>query len=254
MRRGAGEPGITARTKPFPGGRVFHTVSRWPHPIPKGVGARIRPYPLNGNQEGQHMGLLSDVAIIDRINRPDADPDRMRIEGFSPALIKKALRPSFGLSCYGYDFRLADEFCFVDTVKLANSPTPYLEPGKPAPWVRVHAPRFVIEPGGFLMCRTMEYMRVPRDCGAVVFGKSTWARLAITLNTTLLEPEWEGTITLEVANIGNFPVCLTAGDGICQVVFSTAADGFPLRTSYADRASGRGGTYQGQREVTLSKV
>lgn len=200
------------------------------------------------------MGLLSDSAIIDRIGRKDDDPDRMRIDDFRPELIKEADRPSFGQSCYGYDFRLAGEFCYVDTIKLAQSDRPYLEPGKPAPWVRVMADRFVIKPGGFLMCRTMEYMRIPRDCGAVVFGKSTWARLAISLNTTLLEPEWEGTITLEVANIGDFPVLLTAGDGICQVVFSTADDRFPLRTSYADRASGKGGTYQGQREVTLSKV
>lgn len=198
------------------------------------------------------MGLLSDAAIIDRIGRPDNDPDRMRISEFIPKLVKPDNRPSYGLSCYGYDCRLADEFCYVDVVKLRQSERPYLEPGCSAPWVRLSdTPFFVLWPGAFVMARTMEYIRVPRDCGATVYGKSTWARLAVCLNTTLLEPEWEGTVTLEISNIGDFPVMLRAGVGICQVVFNTAEPGFPLRTSYADRASA---TYQGQREVTLSRV
>jgi dCTP deaminase len=139
----------------------------------------------------------------------------------------------------------------MDTTKLAQSETPYVEPGKPAPWVEVKGKKFLLLPGRAVMARTMEYVRVPRDCGAVVFGKSTWARLFVCLNTTLLEPEWEGTVTLEIANIGDFPVMLTAGDGICQIVFSTGDERYPIRTSYTDRASA---TYQFQKKVTLSRV
>lgn len=197
------------------------------------------------------MGLLSDEAIRYRINLPDCDPNRLRISDYVPELVKPAGRPSYGVSCYGYDMRLAPEFLYVDTGILGQSDRPYLEPGKPAPWKRSEEPFFILRPGGFLMARTVEYIRVPRDCGAVVFGKSTWARLAICLNTTLLEPEWEGEVTLEIANIGDFPVKLTAGDGICQVVFSLADPAFPIRTSYADRASA---TYQFQRGVTLSRT
>ena len=200
------------------------------------------------------MGLLSDRGIIGRIKRREKDPMRLRISDFSPKLVKEAGKPSWGLSCYGYDCRLAPEFCYVDTMALAQRDKPYLEPGEPAPWVTVESPFWVLPPGGFIMARTMEYMRIPRDCGATVYGKSTYARLAVCLNTTLLEPEWEGTVTLEISNIGNFPVCLKAGHGICQVVFNTAASAkgpLSLRTSYADRAHP---TYQYQKSVTLSKV
>lgn len=198
------------------------------------------------------MGLLSDAAIRARIKLPARDPNRLRISGFKPHLVKPAGRPSFGTSCYGYDCRLADEFFYLDTVALAQSNRPYLEPGKPAPWTkRGRAKSFLIRPGGFVLARTMEYIRIPRDCGAVVFGKSTWARLAICLNTTLLEPEWEGTVTLEISNIGDFPVMLTAGAGICQVVFSTACDLFPICQSYGDR---KNATYQNQKGVTVSRV
>lgn len=197
------------------------------------------------------MGLLSDAAIRARVKLAQDNPNRLRISGFKSKLVKPAGKPSHGTSCYGYDMRLADEFCYIDPVALAQSETPYLEPGKPAPWTRVRRKQFIIRPGEFLMARTMEYVRIPRDCGAVVFGKSTWARLAICLNTTLLEPEWEGTITLEISNIGNFPVMLTAGAGICQVVFSTSDALFRIVESYADR---KAPTYQRQRAVTLSKV
>lgn len=200
------------------------------------------------------MGLLSDMGIINRISRRDDDPDRMRISEFSPKLVKPDGKPSYGLSCYGYDCRLAGEFCYMDAMALSNSTDPYLEPGSPVEWTRVLSPFWILWPGSFLMARTMEYVRVPRDCGATVYGKSTWARLAVCLNTTLLEPEWEGTITLEISNIGNFPVCLRSGVGICQVVFNTADPEYTLRTSYADRVSQGGGIYQGQRDVTLSKV
>jgi dCTP deaminase len=197
------------------------------------------------------MGLLSDRGIIDRVGRKARDPDRLRISGFRPKLVKRVRRPSWGLSCYGYDMRLAGEFVYMDRAKLARSRRPYAEPGKALPWVSHTAAAYLIPPGGFVMARTMEYVRIPRDCGAVVFGKSTWARLAICLNTTLLEPEWEGTVTLEIANIGDFPVMLRAGVGICQVVFSTGDDAFPILTSYADRKTP---TYQYQRAVTVCRV
>lgn len=197
------------------------------------------------------MGLLSDAAIAARIALPDDDPNRLRISDFHPDLVKESGKPSFGTSCYGYDCRLGGEFLTMDTEALSMTAEPWVKPGKSAPWVRHFAPFFVLRPGGFVLARTMEYVRVPRDCGGVVFGKSTWARHAICLNTTLLEPEWEGTVTLEISNIGNFCVCLEAGAGICQIVFQTADGAQPIRTSYADRASP---TYQYQREVTAAKV
>lgn len=197
------------------------------------------------------MGLLSDTGILNRVKLPDTDPNRLRISGFKRKLIKRAKRPSYGRSCYGYDCRLATEFWYVDTTKLAQSKTPYAWPGKKIPWVEHAGNKFLLLPGRAVMARTMEYIRVPRDCGAVVFGKSTWARLFVCLNTTLLEPEWEGTVTLEIANIGDFPVMLSAGDGICQIVFSTGDERYLLAESYADRANP---TYQFQRKVTLSRV
>ena len=200
------------------------------------------------------MGLLSDRGIKARIRLKAGDPNRLRISGFSPKLVKVRGKPSWGLSCAGYDMRLANEFLYIDPLALSQSERPYLEVGQPAPWITVKAPFFILPPGGFVLARTMEYVRVPRDCSGTVYGKSSFARLAICLNTTLIECEWEGTITLEISNIGNFPVKLTAGHGICQVVFNRFDDptgAGAVETSYADRGSA---TYQGQTGVTVSRV
>lgn len=194
------------------------------------------------------MGFLSDRQIKKRVSLPDSDPNRIRITEYSRDLVKVDRKPSWGQSCAGYDLRLSNQFKWLDAAKVAQGKG-YVEPGDETPWITHFADFIIVPVGGFVLAMTYEWVRMPRDCLAVVMGKSTVARIAVDLNMTPLEPEWEGHITLEITNGLNVPIRLNAGDGICQVLFDRL-DG-KVKMSYADR---KNPTYQNQMEVTVSKV
>jgi dCTP deaminase len=152
---------------------------------------------------------------------------------------------SYGLSSYGYDIRVADEFKV-----FTNINTTVIHPKKfdPRSFVDLKAPVCIVPPNSFELARTVEYFRIPRDVLTVCLGKSTYARCGIIVNVTPFEPEWEGTATLEISNTTPLPARIYANEGIAQVLFFQSDEACAV--SYADKK----GKYQAQREVTLPKI
>ena len=152
---------------------------------------------------------------------------------------------SYGLSSYGYDIRVADEFKI-----FTNINTTLIDPKSfdPRSFVDLKAPVCIVPPNSFALARTVEYFRIPRDVLTVCLGKSTYARCGIIVNVTPFEPEWEGTATLEISNTTPLPAKIYANEGIAQVLFFQSDE--PCLTSYADKK----GKYQAQKIVTLPKV
>ncbi|MEZ5647391.1 MAG: dCTP deaminase [Alphaproteobacteria bacterium] len=152
---------------------------------------------------------------------------------------------SYGLSSYGYDARVASEFKIFTNVDNA-----IVDPKKfsPQSFVDRDAEVCIIPPNSFVLGRTVEYFRVPRDVLVVCLGKSTYARCGIIVNVTPLEPEWEGHVTLEFSNTTPLPAKVYANEGACQFLFIKGEA--PCEVSYRDRR----GKYMGQRGVTLPKL
>ncbi|WP_343609730.1 dCTP deaminase [Novosphingobium sp.] len=152
---------------------------------------------------------------------------------------------SYGLSSYGYDARVADEFKIFTNVDSA-----VVDPKNFAAnsFVDRKTPVCVIPPNSFALARTVEYFRVPRDVLVICLGKSTYARCGIIVNVTPLEPGWEGHVTLEFSNTTPLPAKIYANEGACQFLFLKGNE--PCEVSYADRA----GKYMGQRGVTLPRL
>src|SRR5258707_8867216 len=152
---------------------------------------------------------------------------------------------SYGLSSYGYDLRVSDEFKIFTNVNSAIiDPKAFDERS----FVTVTAPSVIIPPNSFALARSIEYFRIPRDVLTICVGKSTYARCGILVNVTPFEPEWEGFVTLEFSNTTPLPAKIYANEGVAQVVFFESDE--ICETSYKDR----GGKYQGQRGVTLPRL
>jgi dCTP deaminase len=158
---------------------------------------------------------------------------------------KRRGKISFGVSSYGYDFRLSAEFEVPDF-----SSARYLDPKKmdKMRFKSLSGQRCEIPPNSFVLGRSLEYFRIPRDVIVICQGKSTYARSGIIVNVTPLEPEWEGFITIALVNASPLASVVYAGEGIAQLVF-IRAEGV-CKTSYADRK----GKYQSQKKIRLSSV
>lgn len=152
---------------------------------------------------------------------------------------------SFGISSYGYDMRVADEFKIFN-----NKATGMIDPKKldPDAFYDFKGDVCVIPPNSFVLARSLEYFRIPRNIMTICFGKSTYARCGIITNVTPFEPEWEGFVTMGISNTTPLPAKIYAGEGIAQVLFFEAED--PCARSYRDKK----GKYQAQKEITLSKI
>src|SRR5574338_687446 len=152
---------------------------------------------------------------------------------------------SYGLSSYGYDARVADEFKIFTNVDSATvDPKDFASNS----FVDRRTDVCIIPPNSFALARTVEYFRVPRDVLVICLGKSTYARCGIIVNVTPLEPGWEGHVTLEFSNTTPLPARIYANEGACQFLFLQGNE--PCETSYADRA----GKYMGQQGVTLPRL
>ena len=152
---------------------------------------------------------------------------------------------SFGLSSYGYDIRVADEFkIFTNINSTVIDPKAF----DPRSFVDVTAQVCIVPPNSFALARTVEYFRIPRNVLTICLGKSTYARCGIIVNVTPFEPEWEGTATLEISNTTPLPAKIYANEGIAQVLFFESDEA--CETSYADKK----GKYQAQLEVTLPRI
>ena len=158
---------------------------------------------------------------------------------------KRAGVISYGLSSYGYDARVSDEFkIFTNVDSAVVDPKDFSDRG----FVDRKTEQCVIPPNSFALARTVEYFKIPRDVLVICLGKSTYARCGIIVNVTPLEPEWEGHVTLEFSNTTPLPARIYANEGACQFIFLKADT--ICETSYADRK----GKYQGQKGVTLPKL
>ena len=151
---------------------------------------------------------------------------------------------SYGLSSYGYDIRVADEFKV-----FTNINTTVIDPKAfdPRSFVDLKTDVCIVPPNSFALARTVEYFRIPRDVLTVCLGKSTYARCGIIVNVTPFEPEWEGTATLEISNTTPLPAKIYAHEGIAQVLFFQSDQ--LCEVSYRDKR----GKYQAQLEVTLPR-
>ncbi|MBI4326506.1 MAG: dCTP deaminase [Chloroflexi bacterium] len=149
---------------------------------------------------------------------------------------------SYGLSSYGYDLRVADEFkVFTNVFNTVVDPKNF----DAKSFVDLQADVCIVPPNSFALARSIEYFRIPRDILTICLGKSTYARCGIIVNVTPFEPEWEGRVTLEISNTTPLPAKIYANEGLAQVLFFRAAQ--VCDVSYADR----GGKYQKQRGITL---
>jgi dCTP deaminase len=152
---------------------------------------------------------------------------------------------SYGVSSYGYDIRVSDEFkIFTNVMSTVVDPKNI----DPASMVDFKGPICVVPPNSFALARTVEYFRIPRNVLTITMGKSTYARCGIITNVTPFEPEWEGFVTLEISNTTPLPARIYANEGIAQVVFFEASE--VCETSYKDKA----GKYQKQVGITLPRL
>jgi dCTP deaminase len=151
---------------------------------------------------------------------------------------------SYGLSSYGYDIRVADEFkVFTNLFNTVVDPKQF----DPKSFVDMRGD-CIVPPNSFALARTIEYFRIPRDVLTVCLGKSTYARCGIIVNVTPFEPEWEGHVTIEISNTTPLPAKIYANEGIAQVLFFQSDE--VCEVSYRDKQ----GKYQAQRGVTLPKI
>jgi len=166
------------------------------------------------------------------------------IEPFSEKQVREGVI-SYGLSSYGYDVRIANEFkIFTNINHMVVDPKDF----DPRSFVDFEGEQCIIPPNSFALARTVERFKVPRDVIVVCLGKSTYARCGIIVNVTPLEPEWEGIVTLEVSNTTPLPARIYAGEGIAQMLFFQSDEA--CETSYADKK----GKYQSQDGLTLPRL
>jgi dCTP deaminase len=184
------------------------------------------------------MGLKSDSWI-----RKMAVEHKM-IEPFADRQVRQGVI-SYGVSSYGYDIRVTDEYkIFTNVFSATVDPKAF----DPRSMVDFKGDICIIPPNSFALARTVEYMRIPRNVLTICLGKSTYARCGIIVNVTPFEPEWEGYVTLEISNTTPLPAKIYSNEGIAQVLFFEGDE--PCDISYADKK----GKYQGQQSIVLPKI
>ncbi|MCD5411729.1 dCTP deaminase [Thermodesulfovibrionales bacterium] len=152
---------------------------------------------------------------------------------------------SYGVSSYGYDMRIGEEFkIFTNINSTVVDPKKFDQKS----FVNYGGNVCIIPPNSFALASSEEYFRIPRDVMVICLGKSTYARCGIVVNVTPLEPEWEGHVTIEISNTTPLPAKIYAHEGIAQLIFLEAAE--ICEISYKDKA----GKYQSQRGITLPRL
>ena len=181
--------------------------------------------------------------------KPDHWIRKMSLEiGMIEPFVENQVREgviSYGVSSYGYDMRVADEFkIFTNVYSAIVDPKNF----SPQSFVDFRGDVCIIPPNSFVLARSVEYFRIPRSVLTICLGKSTYARTGLIVNVTPFEPEWEGFVTLEISNTTPLPAKVYANEGISQVLFFEADE--ECEISYADKK----GKYQGQMGVTPPKL
>jgi dCTP deaminase len=184
------------------------------------------------------MALLPDFRIREYVEKEHM------IEPFVQNQVRDGVI-SYGLSSYGYDIRVADEFkIFTNVFSAVVDPKEF----DPHSMVDFKGEVCIIPPNSFALAKTVEYFRIPRKVLTICVGKSTYARCGIIVNVTPFEPEWEGYVTLEISNTTPLPARIYANEGIAQVLFFESDK--PCEVSYADRK----GKYQKQQDILLPRL
>ena len=151
---------------------------------------------------------------------------------------------SFGLSSYGYDARVSNDFkVFTNVNNSVVDPKKFDEKS----FIDYKGDICIVPPNSFALARSIEYFKIPRNVLTVCLGKSTYARCGIIVNVTPFEPEWEGHVTLEISNTTPLPAKIYSNEGLCQVLFFESDE--VCEKSYKDKK----GKYQNQRGITLAK-
>ena len=181
--------------------------------------------------------------------KPDHWIRKMSLEqGMIEPFVEKQMRDgviSYGVSSYGYDMRVADEFkVFTNVYSAVVDPKDF----SPQSFVDFKGDVCIIPPNSFALARSVEYFRIPRKVLTICLGKSTYARTGLIVNVTPFEPEWEGYVTLEISNTTPLPAKVYANEGISQVIFFEADE--ECEVSYADKK----GKYQRQVGVTPPRL
>lgn len=184
------------------------------------------------------MGVKPDVWIEEMVRKYGM------IEPFEPGQVGRETI-SYGVSSYGYDLRVADEYKIFTNVNNSIVDPKHVDPKS---FVDFKGPVCIIPPNSFALARSVEYFRIPRDIITLCVGKSTYARCGIIVNVTPFEPEWEGYVTLEISNTTPLPAKIYSFEGICQVLFFEGSG--PCRSSYKDK----NGKYQKQAGITPAKI
>ncbi len=170
--------------------------------------------------------------------------EKKMIEPFIDGQVREGVI-SYGLSSYGYDVRVSNDFkIFTNVHSAVVDPKGF----NPKSFVDFHGDVCVIPPNSFVLAQTVEYFRIPRDVITICLGKSTYARCGLIVNVTPFEPEWEGYVTLEISNTTPLPARIYANEGIAQVLFFQADE--VCEVSYADRK----GKYQFQQSIVLPQI
>ena len=175
------------------------------------------------------------------------------ISPFAPQQVRESVNESgevlraisYGVSSYGYDLRVADEFkVFTNVHGSVVDPKNFDDRS----FVDIKTDCCIIPPNSFALARSIEYFKIPRSVLTVCLGKSTYARCGIIVNVTPFEPEWEGHVTLEISNTTPLPALVYANEGLAQVLFFESDE--ECETSYGDR----GGKYQGQTGINPPRM
>jgi dCTP deaminase len=166
------------------------------------------------------------------------------IEPFVESSVRQGVI-SYGVSSYGYDIRVSSEFKIFTNVNSAIVDPKHFASES---FIDYTGDVCIIPPNSFVLSRTVEYFRIPRDVLTVCVGKSTYARCGLIVNVTPLEPEWEGFLTLEISNTTPLPAKVYANEGIAQLLF-LGGDGL-CETSYKDKK----GKYQSQVGIVLPRI
>jgi len=183
------------------------------------------------------MGVMNDRWIIEMAKKGMIKP-------FHERQVTKG-KISYGVSSYGYDMRVADEFkVFDDDSTHIIDPKNFLEEH----FTNYKGSYCIVQPKSYILARSVEYFKIPRNILTITFGKSTYARSGIIVNVTPFEPEWEGYVTISIANLTQRPAKIYSNEGIAQVIFLKAEE--TCEVSYADKK----GKYQAQKQITLAKI
>lgn len=183
------------------------------------------------------MPVKSDRWIIEMAQQHDM------IKPFSKEQIKQGI--SYGISSYGYDISLADEFKIFNQANLKEID---VKSDLSRHFIDIKADSILIPANSFALARTKEYFKIPRDVITICLGKSTYARCGVIVNVTPFEPEWEGYATISLSNTTPLPARIYAHEGIAQIIFLEASE--ICINSYKDKK----GKYQAQKKITISKT